>query len=232
MFSRNNRLRIALAAMLSMAVTSSVAAEKGLDFDDETTRINYSLGYQIGGDFERQGVEMNADAIIQGIADALAGGDPQMSKDEMEATLVELKRKVTEAQRESRRKNELQMIEAGKAYMAENAKKEGVVTTESGLQYRIVEEGSGRSPAPTDMVTVNYKGTHTYDAEFDSGEGVQFRLNGVIPGWTEGLQYIKEGGRIELVIPPELAYGGRGPMAHRTLVFDVELLAVDSPAAE
>ena len=232
MLSKNIRLRVALAATLSMAVTSCVAADSELDFEDETTRVNYSLGYQIGGDFKRQNVEMYADAIVQGITDALGDGEPQMSQDEMQATLMELKRKVTEAQREARRNNELSLIEGGKAYMAENAQKDGVVTTESGLQYRIIEPGSGKSPVATDVVTVNYRGTHTYGPEFDSGEGVQFPLNGVIAGWTEGLQYVKEGGRIELVIPPELAYGGRGAMAHRTLVFDVELLAVESPAAE
>ena len=232
MFSKNFRLRVALAATLSIAAASCVAADSDLDFEDETTRINYSLGYQIGGDFKRQDVEMSADAIVQGIADALGDGEPQLSQEEMQATLVELKRRVTEAQRELRRNNELQMIEAGKAFMAENAQKKGVVTTESGLQYRIVEAGAGKSPVATDMVTVNYKGTHTYGAEFDSGEGAQFRLNGVIAGWTEGLQHIREGGRIELVIPPELAYGGRGPMAHRTLVFDVELLAVETPPSE
>lgn len=232
MLSKNIRLRVALAATLSMAVASCVAADSELDFEDETTRVNYSLGYQIGGDFKRQDVEMSADAIIQGIADALGDGEPQMSQEEMQATLMELKRKVTEAQRNARRKNELTLIEDGKAYMAENAQKDGVVTTESGLQYRIVEPGDGKSPVATDVVTVNYRGTHTYGAEFDSGEGARFPLNGVIAGWTEGLQYVKEGGRIELVIPPELAYGGRGPMAHRTLAFDVELLAVESPAAE
>jgi FKBP-type peptidyl-prolyl cis-trans isomerase len=146
----------------------------------------------------------------------------------MQATLMELKRKVTEAQRESRRKNELQIIEDGKIFMSENAKKDGVVTSDTGLQYRIADPGTGKTPIATDLVTVNYKGTHPNGVEFDSGEAVQFRLNGVIRGWTEGLQHIKEGGRIELVVPPELAYGQRGPMAHRTLVFDVELLSVES----
>jgi FKBP-type peptidyl-prolyl cis-trans isomerase len=118
--------------------------------------------------------------------------------------------------------------------MEENAKKEGVVTTDSGLQYQIIEEGTGKAPSPTDKVTVNYRGTLINGNEFDSsysrGEPATFQLNGVIKGWTEGLQHIKEGGKIKLFIPPELAYGGRGPLAHRTLVFDVELLSVgDAP---
>ena len=231
MRSVNKLMTIALAAILSTAMTGAIAASEDLDFEEETTRINYSLGYQIGGDFKRQNVDMNAAAVIQGIEDALANAEPQMSPEEMQATLVELKRKVTEAQRASRRKNELQLIEDGKAFMAENAKKDDVVTTETGLQYRIVEPGTGQVPAATDMVTVNYKGTHPNGAEFDSGEKIQFRLNGVIAGWIEGLQKIREGGRIELVVPPDLAYGGRGPLAHRTLLFDVELLAVENPEA-
>ena len=230
MRSVNKLMTIALAAILSTAMTGAIA-DSELDFENETTRINYSLGYQLGGDFKRQYVDMNAAAVIQGIEDALANAEPQMSPEEMQATLVELKRKVTEAQRASRRKNELQLIEEGKAFMAENAKKEDVVTTETGLQYRIVEPGTGQVPVATDMVTVNYKGTHPNGAEFDSGEKIQFRLNGVIAGWIEGLQKIREGGRIELVVPPDLAYGGRGPLAHRTLLFDVELLAVENPEA-
>jgi FKBP-type peptidyl-prolyl cis-trans isomerase len=222
---------VALAAILSTAMAGAIAAGEELDFEEEATRINYSLGYQIGGDFKRQNVDMNATAVIQGIEDALANAEPKMSPEEMQATLVELKRKVTEAQRASRRKNELQLIEDGKAFMAENAKKDGVITTETGLQYRIVEPGMGKAPAATDMVTVNYSGTHPNGAEFDSGEEIQFRLNGVIAGWTEGLQKIREGGRIELVIPPDLAYGGRGPLAHRTLLFDIELLTVENPEA-
>ena len=229
MISKTDRFRVVLVTMLSIAISTCIAADEGLDFEDETTRINYSLGYQIGGDFKRQNVEMNADAVVKGIEDALAAVEPQISVEEMQSTLVELKRKVTEAQRESRRKNELQLIEEGKAFMADHAQKEGVVVTDSGLQYRIIEPGTGKSPVATDVVTVNYTGTHPNGPAFDSGEAAQFRLNGVIRGWTEGLQHIAEGGRIELVVPPELAYGGRGPLAHRTLVFDVELLAVEAP---
>ena len=110
-----------------------------------------------------------------------------------------------------------------------------LVTTPSGLQYRILEAGSGKSPGPTDTVTVNYRGTlvngHEFDSSYDKGKPITFRLNGVIKGWTEGLQHVKEGGKIQLVIPPELAYGNRGPLAHQTLIFDVELISVGKPKA-
>jgi FKBP-type peptidyl-prolyl cis-trans isomerase len=118
--------------------------------------------------------------------------------------------------------------------MEENAKKEGVVTTKSGLQYKILKEGSGKSPAATDQVTVNYRGTLIDGKEFDSsykrGKPATFRLNGVIKGWTDGLQLMKEGGKAELFIPPNLAYGSRGPLADQTLIFDVELISVGKKA--
>ena len=129
-----------------------------------------------------------------------------------------------------REKEIVQMIAEGKKFLEGNANKPGVIRTESGLQYEIVEPGTGRTPSPTDKVTVNYRGTQVNGEEFDSsysrGKPATFQLNGVIKGWTEGLQLIKEGGKIKLFIPSELAYGGRGPLAHRTLIFDVELISV------
>jgi len=220
--------------IVSLLCGVSFAADK-LDFKDETTRINYSLGYQIGGDFKRQGVEMIAEAVVKGIEDALSGADPLMSPQEMHATLTELKRKVVSDERvnlrKSRREAELLYLAEGKKFLQENAAKPGVKTTASGLQYKIINAGKGRAPGPSDQVTVNYRGTQVNGNEFDSsykrGEPATFQLNGVIKGWTEGLQLVKEGGKIQLFIPPELAYGGRGPMAHRTLIFDVELISVN-----
>lgn len=218
-----------LALLAGTISVGSAHAEEKLALDNQTAKINYSLGYQIGGDFQRQGVEMNAQAIIKGIEDALSGAAPLMAPDEMHATLMELKRKVTENKRTRNIETELQYIEQGKAYMMENAGKAGVNVTDSGLQYRIMEPGAGKNPEATDQVTVNYSGSLINGNPFDSGEGVSFALNGVIKGWTEGLQLIKEGGKIELVIPPELAYGDRGPLGHRTLVFEVELISVNAP---
>ena len=224
-----------LTTLISIALlASSVNATDSLKLDNDTARINYSLGHQIGADFKRQGVKMNPQAIIKGIEDALSGAEPLMSPQEMHATLSKLKRKVVADERTKLRKNrgetELQYLAAGKKFMHENATKPDVKTTASGLQYRIIEAGNGKTPGPTDQVTVNYRGTQINGNEFDSsykrGEPTTFRLNGVIKGWTEGLQLIKESGKIQLFIPPELAYAGRGPMAHRTLIFDVELITV------
>ncbi len=118
----------------------------------------------------------------------------------------------------------------GLAFLAENAKKEGVKTTASGLQYLVLKEGTGRTPAAQDSVTVNYRGTLISGKEFDSSEGITFPLNRVIPGWTEGLQLMKEGAEHRLFVPSELAYGERGAGGaigpNETLIFDVELLEV------
>jgi len=124
---------------------------------------------------------------------------------------------------------------AGASYLAENAKKPGVVTTKSGLQYRVVKPGTGRTPGPADSVTVHYRGTlvdgKQFDSSYDRGEPATFPVNGVIAGWTEALQLMKEGAQYQLAIPAALAYGDRGPLAGQVLLFDVELLKVEPAQA-
>jgi FKBP-type peptidyl-prolyl cis-trans isomerase FklB len=216
--------------LMAASVAGAAAAQDSMNLEDETDRISYSLGYQIGGDFKRQHVQMNGTAVVQGIQDALSDADPQIPPVDMNQILAGLKQKIVTEQKQRRAEQELAMAAAGEKFMEENAKKEGVVTTESGLQYKIIQEGSGRSPGPEDQVTVNYRGTLIDGKEFDSsekrGKPATFKLNAVIKGWSEGLQLMKEGGKAELYIPTSLGYGDRGPLAHRTLIFDVELLSV------
>jgi FKBP-type peptidyl-prolyl cis-trans isomerase FklB len=220
---------LALAAILAVSARPGFAQES-LDFSDETVRVNYSLGYQIGGDFKRQGVEMDPEAVIQGIADALSGAQPKLSQPEMHQTLVALKRRIETEQRVRQGAESEAIRQAGIAFLDENETKEGVQVTASGLQYKVIEEGSGRSPQPGDSVRVDYRGTtvdgHEFDSSYRRGEPGQFKVGGVIPGWTEGLQLMKEGGRYELYIPSELAYGMRGPLAGQALIFRMELLEV------
>lgn len=227
------KLSFSLPAVLLFSLFSSISAAEKLDFEDETVRTNYSLGHQIGGDFKRQGVDMDAEAVVQGIRDALEGNEPQMSPADMTATLMALKRKVLADQRKHNVERELTLLREGKAFLEENAKQEGVITTESGLQYKILNAGSGNSPGPTDRVTVHYKGTHIDGREFDSSfkrnQPATFRVSNVIRGWAEGLQLMKEGGKAQFFIPQNLAYGQRGPLAHRTLVFEVELISIEKP---
>lgn len=216
-----------------LGLSAPVLAEQPqVDLEDDTARLNYSLGYQIGGDFKRQGVEMDADAVVQGIADALAGDSPQLPPDEMQALLVDLKRRVNAAELEKRLNKKQNLLNEGAEFMAANAQKEGVQQTESGLQYRIIQTGAGRRPTAKDRVTVNYQGRFVNGQGFDAGEQASFDLDSAIIGWAEGLQLIGEGGSIELIIPPELAFDDRGPLAHKTLIYEIELIAVNEPGAE
>jgi FKBP-type peptidyl-prolyl cis-trans isomerase FklB len=217
----------------ALSVPDAALAEEDFKLEDETARINYSVGFQIGGDFKRQGVDLNPQAIVKGIEDALSGDEASMSPQEMRTTLTDLKKKIVAEQRRKKEEEAKKRRAEGTAFIEEYAKKEGVSTTESGLRYRILEPGGGKAPGPTDKVTVNYKGTLIDGKEFDSsykrGKPATFQLNRVIKGWTEGVQLLKEGGKAELVIPPDLAYGNRGPLADQTLVFEVELLSVGEP---
>ena len=178
-------------------------------------------------------MELNAEAVVQGISDALSDAKPQLSPVKMNATLVELKKKVVAEQSKRRKETELARVKEGKQFLEENAKKEGVITTESGLQYKVIKAGAGNSPGPEDRVTVHYRGTLIDGKEFDSsykkGEPATFKLNGVIRGWSEGLQLMKEGGKSQFFIPADLAYGNRGPLGNYTLIFDVELISVGEP---
>lgn len=225
-----------LPVLLTGLIAGAAHAGEALSLEDEAARISYSLGYQIGGDFKRQNEEMNTTAVIQGIQDAISGAEPKMTSEEISATLSELKQKIVADQRRGAVERELGLVADGEKFLEENAKKEGVVTTESGLQYKVIQEGTGKSPGPEDQVTVQYRGRLVDGNEFDSsykkGKPATFQLNGVIKGWSEGLQLMKEGGKAELYIPQKLAYGDRGPLAHRALIFEVELLSVGEPPAE
>ena len=209
---------------------------------DENDRISYSLGYQIGGDFKRQGTDLKSDLVVQGIQDALKGDKPRMAPEEMKKTLVELKRKVTATQQEERKMVAEKSRAEGETFLAENAKKEGVVTLPSGLEYKILKEGTGASPQATDNVTVHYRGTLIDGTEFDStfkaGQPAKFDLSqpGVIPGWIEALQLMKEGDKFQVVIPSDLAYGERGAggaiAPNSVLIFEVDLTKVENTPKE
>jgi FKBP-type peptidyl-prolyl cis-trans isomerase FklB len=221
-----------LPILFLATATASLSALAGepLNFEDESTRINYSLGYQIGADFKRQNVQVNADAVVQGIEDGLSDVEPKMSAEDMHTSLMALKQKIIAEKRKQALEEERKLLADGDAFIEENARKEGVTTTESGLQYKVIQEGTGKSPGSEDTVVVQYRGTTIDGTEFDSsykrGKPATLRLNGVIQGWSEGLQRMKEGGKAQFFIPPNLAYGKRGPLAFQTLIFDVELVSV------
>jgi len=224
-----------LLPALWLALTAAPVGAEEAALADENARINYAVGYQVGGDFKRQGLDLDPELVARGVADALSGAEPQMTPAEMRKELTELQKKVTAARQAEADEEAAKQRAAGQAFLEENKGKEGVQVTESGLQYRIIEPGAGEQPGPTDQVTVHYRGTRIDGSEFDSsykrGEPAEFRLDQVIPGWTEGLQLMKEGGKAQLFIPYELAYGERGRLGNQTLIFDVELIEVGEPPA-
>jgi FKBP-type peptidyl-prolyl cis-trans isomerase len=183
---------------------------------------------------KNDGVEVDFDKLIQGLQDAINDREPLLTNEEMRNLIVERREKVREDQlrkaQEERAKNAQEAVD----FLEENDKKEGVKTTESGLQYLIITEGEGDSPNPEDMVTVHYRGTFIDGEEFDSSYAREkpqtFKANGVIKGWTEALQMMKVGSKWQIFVPPDLAYG-RGGMGQRIppnklLVFEIELLSI------
>ena len=224
------------ALALSLLAATAFAAEAPAM--DEASRQSYALGYQLGRDLK--GADLRGDAITQGLKDGSNGAPAKLTDQQMQEALAALDQRIASERARAQTAELEKSLAAGNAYRAENAKKPGVQTTATGLQYKVVKAGTGRTPAASDTVTVNYRGTLVDGTEFDSsykrGEPATFPVAGVIPGWTEALQLMKEGAQYQLVIPPDLAYGERGaggvipPGA--TLVFDVELISVGSAAAK
>ena len=228
-------MKYVLITLLSIAFLFSVChAQEKLELKDQKDKESYSLGYQFGQNLKFQGLDINLDVYTSGIRDALGGKEPKMSQEEIRATISELQKRVTAERQKELKEKGAKNLEESKKFLAENQKKEGIKTLPSGLQYKVLTEGSGKTPKETDNVTVNYKGTLIDGTEFDSsykrGQPASFQVNGVIKGWAEALQLMKEGSNWQLFIPPELAYGerGAGPQIppNSTLIFEVELLTV------
>ena len=230
-------MRKILCTVWVLFVASGVCRADGeMDMNQEAVKRSYSVGFQVGGDFRRQGLDINPEVLLEGIQDALSGAQPVMSEPEMRQTLVELQKRVETLEQEKRvalaRKNGAD----GKAFLDENAAKEGIKTLPSGLQYRVITEGEGKRPGPEDTVTVHYRGTLIDGKEFDSSykrnQQATFKLNQVIRGWTEGLQLMRPGAKYRFFIPPHLAYGEKGAGSkippNSTLIFEVELISVES----
>jgi FKBP-type peptidyl-prolyl cis-trans isomerase FklB len=226
----------ALAALLATTVLASAAPAAETPAApaamDEAARMQYALGYQLGRDLVA--IEPRPQDLLRGVEDARTGAKSRLSDEEMNAALASLETKINEQRAKTQAAAAAEAKTKGTAYLAENAKKPGVVTTPSGLQYRVVTPGTGKTPTAADSVTVHYRGTLIDGTEFDSsykrGEPATFPVAGVIAGWTEALQLMKVGAKYQLTIPPELAYGDRGQLAGQVLLFDVELLGATPPA--
>ena len=215
------------------AEEASSASE--LKLDTPKNRISYTIGVNIGQDFKTQKMDVDPDVLLMGLKDTLSGKELQLTEEEM---VQEIQNFQQEMQTKMVAEMEAQATTnkaAGEAFLAENVNQEGVVVTESGLQYKILEPGEGDSPGPADVATVHYRGTlidgTQFDSSYDRGQPATFPVGGVIAGWTEALQLMKPGAKWQLFIPAELAYGERGAGQdigpNSTLLFDVELISVE-----
>jgi FKBP-type peptidyl-prolyl cis-trans isomerase len=199
-------------------------------------KASYSIGVNIGKSLHRDGVDVEPKFFVQGMQDAIADGKLLLTEDQMKTVMMTLQKEVQQKQAEKRQALAENNKKEGAAFLAENAKKPGVVTLPSGLQYKILTEGTGPKPTAADSVVCNYRGTLLDNTEFDSsykrGQPATFGVGQVIKGWTEALQLMPTGSKWQLFIPSDLAYGERGPGPigpNATLVFEVELVSIKPP---
>jgi FKBP-type peptidyl-prolyl cis-trans isomerase FklB len=223
---------VAVLGILLLAFQAS--AEEQISLKSKTDKLSYVIGADLAKNLKGQSIDIDLDIVMRGMKDALSGGKTLMSEEEIRQTLTELRQEMMAKQAQEAKKIGEKNKKDGEAFLEENKKKDGVKSLPSGLQYKVITEGTGKSPKETDTVTVNYRGTLIDGTEFDSsykrGQPASFPVNGVIAGWTEALQLMKEGAKWQLFIPSGLAYGERGAGGvigpNATLIFEVELISV------
>ena len=228
------RIPVMLAVVVLLAVSVAALAEDATALKSEREKISYALGVEMGNNLKRQEIEVDAALLAQGIKDALAGGKMLLGEAEVREAVMAFQKDLMAKQQAAQKIKAEKAKAEGEAFLAANATKEGVVTLPSGLQYKVITQGSGASPKASDTVSVHYRGRLIDGTEFDSSykrnEPTSFPCGGVIPGWTEALQLMKVGSKWELFIPAKLAYGDRGAGAvippGATLTFEVELLSI------
>jgi len=227
---------IAIIATGLLAVSAHAADTTALKTQKD--KVSYSIGLDIGKNLKKQSIEVDPDLLARGIKDATAAGKTLLTDEEVKTVMTtfqqEMQAKMAAQAKEVGDKN----MKEGETYLAENKKKEGVVTLPSGLQYKIITAGNGKKPKATDTVTTQYRGTLIDGTEFDSsykrGQPASFPVTGVIAGWTEALQLMPVGSKWQLFVPSNLAYGPRGAGQmigpNATLIFEVELVSIQEEA--
>jgi len=226
-----------LASTLIFSGCNSSGSSGDVSLETKVDSVSYSLGYQNGQFLKQRGMtDINPEKLKAGLQTALEEADAQLSDAQMQQVVQNFQQEAQRKTQQKKMKQAQKNQKKGEEFLAKNKEKEGVMVADNGLQYKVLEEGSGVSPDSTDKVRVNYKGTlidgTVFDSSYERGEPVTFPLNRVIPGWTQGLQMMKEGAKYKFFIPGELAYGQnpppRGPIGpNETLIFEVELLKVN-----
>jgi FKBP-type peptidyl-prolyl cis-trans isomerase FklB len=223
---------VAVVGILLFA--GQVNAGENLVLKSQKDKISYIIGVDLGKNFQKQEIAIDADILAQGIKDGISDAKPLLSEQEVRETLAGFQAEMTAKQMELAKKRGEKNKKEGEAFLAENQKKEGVKTLPSGLQYIIMKAGTGNSPKLTDEVTVHYRGTLIDGTEFDSssrrGKPETLPVNGVIPGWTEALQLMQVGAKWQLFVPANLAYGERGAGReigpNAVIIFEIELISI------
>jgi len=218
---------VALGLVMSTAINAGDALKSDLD------KLSYSIGTDLGKNFKSQGIEVNPAVLADGIKDGMSGATLKLTDDQMKDVLTKFQKDLMEKRTAEFNKKAEENKVKGEAFLAKNKSKEGVVTLPSGLQYKIVKNGTGAKPGKDDNVTVEYKGTLMSGEVFDStektGKPATFKLSQVIPGWTEALQLMPVGSTWEIYVPANLAYGQRsvgGPIGpNETLIFNIHLIS-------
>lgn len=236
-------MRVLLSCLLAVLLVAgqAVAEEKKQEeLKTDEQKLSYALGLDLGAYFKGLNEKIDLDILHKGVVDSYKGNTPLLNAEEAAA----IQQKYAQKQQEEQLKKTVEMItknkKAAEDFLKENGKKEGVTTTASGLQYKVMTKADGPKPKAEDTVKVHYKGTLLDGTEFDSsvsrGEPAVFPLNQVIPGWTEAVQLMNVGSKFQIFLPPDLAYGDRGapPVIEpgSMLIFEVELLGIEKPAEE
>ncbi|MDX5418621.1 MAG: FKBP-type peptidyl-prolyl cis-trans isomerase [Hymenobacteraceae bacterium] len=194
-------------------------------------KISYIIGRDMATNLKKQGIDIEAEPFVKGMKEVLENKPSTLSQEEVQQAMMALQQEMAQKQNAAASVNQ----KAGEEFLAENKNKEGVKTLPSGLQYMVLEEGTGKSPSRTDQVTTHYHGTlidgTVFDSSYARNQPATFPVNGVIAGWTEALQLMKEGSKWRLFVPANLAYGAQGAGdvigPNSTLIFDVELISVN-----
>ncbi|MBI5584973.1 MAG: FKBP-type peptidyl-prolyl cis-trans isomerase [Deltaproteobacteria bacterium] len=218
-----------------LAGSNLLAAEPATKLETQKDKESYSIGYQVGLSAKTDGVEVDFERLVQGLQDAFNNREPRLSTEEMKKLITDLRKRAREAQMKKIQEQVVKNAQEAEKFLEENKKKEGVKTTESGLQYKVLREGTGSTPTPDDFVKVHYRGTFIDGKEFDNsytkGEPIRVQADGVIKGWTEALPLMKVGAKWQLFVPPDLAYGkgglGQRIPPNKVLIFEMELVAVE-----
>lgn len=241
MFKHHRALLLVASAAFVVACSKpatenkDAAAGGAADLSTDAQKFGYAIGVDLGRSLAQVKDDVDVKSLEKGLEEVAAGKEPRLDDKAREEIKNSVAKKIQEKQVAERTQKAEKAKADGEAFLAENGKKEGVKTTASGLQYTIEKEGEGAAPTAADKVTVNYKGTllngETFDSSYDRGQPVTFPLANVIPGWTEGLQLMKAGGKAKFWIPAALAYGERGAGGkigpNETLAFEVELISIE-----